>query len=73
MVSYSASFLKSTGQIVGNAGALRATVTHVSGRDLSATAGRYVLFLDTDGREHGALACNLTLVSRIALDAALAT
>lgn len=48
---------------------MRATVTSV-GSPISKSAGAIVQFRTDDGFDSGGLACNFTLVSRIAADAA---
>lgn len=71
-IAYSATFLRSTGQHTGNAPFMRATVTSI-GSPVSPSAGAIVQFRMDDGAEGGGLACNFTLVSRIAADAALSS
>lgn len=71
-IAYSAAFLRSTGQYTGKAPFMRATVTSV-GPPISSSAGAIITFRTDDGVDSGGLACNFTLVSRIASDAALST
>lgn len=71
-IAYSAAFLRSTGQHSGRAPFMRSTVTSV-GSPVSRSAGAIIQFRTDDGAESGGLACNFTLVSRIAVDAALNT
>ncbi|MFC3721994.1 hypothetical protein [Neoaquamicrobium sediminum] len=68
-IAYAAAFLRSTGQHSGKAPFMRATVTSV-GPPVSSSAGAIITFRTDDGTESGGLACNFTLVSRIAVDAA---
>lgn len=68
-IAYSAAFLRSTGQHSGAAPSMRATVTSV-GSPISKSAGAIIQFRTDDGFDSGGLACNFTLVSRIAIDAA---
>lgn len=65
-VAYSAKWLKSMGQFSGPLPALRGTVTSVE-----PFGGRALIGVAWDGPAK-VLDCNLTLVSRIAIDAALA-
>lgn len=71
-IAYSAAFLRSTGQHSGAAPFMRATVTSV-GSPLSTSAGAIIQYRTDDGSDGGGLACNFTLVSRIAADSALNT
>lgn len=72
-VAYSVSFLKSTRQTTtGAAPFMRATVVKV-GPPVSKPAGALIRFRTDNGQESGGLACNFTLVSRIAIDSALNT
>jgi hypothetical protein len=68
-VAYAAAFLKSTGQRTGWAPFARGTVT--GGQTFG---GRVLVSIKWDdvADEKNVLDCNLTLVSRIAVDAALA-
>jgi len=70
-VAYSAAFLRSTGQVTGNKGAMRGTI--IDAGDPSARYGYTLIRIKWDGgHENSVLACNLALVKRIAIDAALA-
>ncbi len=71
-IAYAVNFLRSTAQTTGDAPRMRATVTSV-GMLVSATAGHLIQFKTDGGKESGGLSCNFTLVSRIAIDAALAS
>jgi hypothetical protein len=68
-VAYAAAWLKNTGQRTGWAPAARGTVESVE-----PFGGRAIVTVQWDGRDKpvGVLDVNLTLVSRIAIDAALA-
>lgn len=71
-IAYSAAFLRSTSQHSGQAPFMRATVTSV-GSPVSRSAGAIIQYRTDDGSDGGGLACNFTLVSRIAADSALNT
>ncbi|MCO5067053.1 MAG: hypothetical protein M9924_22060 [Rhizobiaceae bacterium] len=69
-IAYAVAFIRSTGQQAGPAPFMRATVTEI-GTPVSKSAGSHISFTTDGGQESGGLACNFTLVSRIAIDAAL--
>ena len=69
-IAYSAAFLRSTGQIAGPRGGQRMTVTEVF-PEVSKSAGCLIHFTyDGTGEQSGGVACNFTLVSRIAQNSA---
>lgn len=69
-VAYAAAWLKSTGQQTGWAPRARGIV-----QGSEPFGGRVLVTVQWEGRDKpiGVLDCNLTLVSRLAIDAALAT
>lgn len=68
-IAHSAAFLRSMCQHSGKAPFMRATVASI-GSPVSPSAGAIIQYRTDDGVEGGGLACNFTLVSCFAIDAA---